>query len=98
VPWRGDGQEAVLSVGVRQFDDPALPELPEAEQEALTVAALHGPNGRALTGATKAQFLAQALPSLRCLHLATHGSSVLTGAAADDPLNCALQLRDAAGS
>lgn len=98
VPWRGDGQEAVLSVGVRQFDDPALPELPEAEQEALTVAALHGPNGRALTGATKAQFLAQALPSLRCLHLATHGSSVLTGAAADDPLNCALQLRDAAVS
>lgn len=100
LPWQGNGQGAVLAVGVRQFDDPALPILPNAEAEAQTVATMHGPNGQALTGVTRAQFItqfmAQPLPSLRCLHLATHGSSVLAGAAADDPLDCALYLRDGA--
>jgi len=94
VPWHGNTQGGVLAVGVARFDDPVLPDLPHAEDEAITIAALHGPQGHALTTASRAQFLSAPLESLRCLHLATHGSSVLAGAAVDDPLACGMHLRD----
>jgi hypothetical protein len=94
VPWHGNTQGEVLAVGVARFDDPVLPDLPHAEDEAITIAALHGPQGHALTTASRAQFLSAPLESLRCLHLATHGSSVLAGAAVDDPLACGMHLRD----
>lgn len=96
LPWSGNNTGPVLAVGVSHFADPALRTLPNAEAEAAEVAALHGPQGSALTGPTRAQFLNAPLESLRCLHLATHGSSVLAGPALDDPLDCALYLRDAA--
>jgi CHAT domain-containing protein len=38
--------------------------------------------------------LAAPLAEYRCLHLATHGSSVLAGDARDDPLACGIALRD----
>ena len=94
VPWHGNTQGGVLAVGVARFDDPVLPDLPHAEDEAITIAALHGPQGHALTTASRARFLSAPLESLRCLHLATHGSSVLAGAAVDDPLACGMHLRD----
>ena len=98
LPWQGNTRGEVLAIGVARFDNPALPDLPRAEDEAMAVAALHGLHGHALTGATRAQFKAAALTSLRCLHLATHGSSVLVGTAVDDPLDCTLQLCDGAVS
>jgi hypothetical protein len=96
VPWRGVSHGPVLAVGVSAFLDPALPALPNAEAEASAVAAAHGDRGEALLRATRAQFLAQPLAQYRCLHLATHGSSVLAGDAIDDPLESAIELHDGA--
>ncbi|MCC6196172.1 MAG: CHAT domain-containing protein, partial [Burkholderiales bacterium] len=94
VPWRGNIDGRVLAVGVATFDDRALASLPDAEKEAAAVAAVHGARGAALLGATRAQFTAQPLADFRCIHLATHGSSVLAGSAVDDPLESALWFRD----
>ena len=96
LPWSGNATGPVLAVGVARFDDPALPPLPNAEAEAGAVAAAHGAAGHALTGVTRAQFTALPLHEYRCLHLATHGSSVLVGDAVDDPLQSCLFLRDGA--
>jgi CHAT domain-containing protein len=96
LPWRGNGQGPVLAVGVAHFDDPNIPTLPNAEAEAAAVAAAHGPNGHALAGATREELAALPLGDYRCLHLATHGSSVLTGDAVDDPMQACLYLRDGA--
>lgn len=96
VPWEGKVDGPVLAVGVAKFDDPAVPELPQAEREACAVAAAHGTDGHAVTGATRAQFLSAPLADYRCLHLATHGGSVLAGDALDDPMQTCLYLRDGA--
>jgi CHAT domain-containing protein len=58
------------------------------------VGAGHGDEGRLIAGATRAAFVSQPLDAFRCVHLATHGSSVLAGAALDDPMESSLQLRD----
>lgn len=94
VPWAGNTDGRVLAVGVASFDVPDLEPLPNAEAEASAVADAHGKHGRALLGATRAQFTSQPLADFRCIHLATHGSSVLAGDAVDDPLESALWLRD----
>ena len=96
LPWRGNSEGPVLAVGVTHFDDPDVPSLPNAEAEAAAVAAAHGAAGQVLAGATRAQFTALPLDKYRCLHLATHGSSVLAGDAVDDPLQSCLYLRDGA--
>lgn len=101
-PWRGQrsGMQSglqsrpVLAVGVGRFDDPALAPLPNARAEAQQVAAAHGAQGRTLLDPTRAELLAAPLADYRCLHLATHGSSVLAGDARDDPLSCGIALRD----
>jgi CHAT domain-containing protein len=93
--WHGNTEGRVLAVGVSHFDDPDnYPNLDNAEAEAAAVAAAHGANGVALTGATRQQFLAQSLSDYRCLHIATHGCSVLTGNIVDDPMQSCLYLRD----
>jgi CHAT domain-containing protein len=60
----------------------------------MEVAAVHGERGSTLLDATRAEFLAAPLAVYRCLHLATHGSSVLAGDALDDPFACGIALRD----
>ena len=96
VPWIGNREGPVLAVGVVDFDDPDIPSLPNAEAEAIAVAAAHDDAGHALIGATRAQFTALPLRDYRCLHLATHGSSVLAGDAVNDPFESCLYLRDGA--
>ena len=94
VPWSGNRTGPVLALGVAHFDDSAIPALPDVEVEVAAVAAAHGVEGRALTGVTRAQFKKLQLHEYRCLHLATHASSVLAGSAIDDPLESCLYLRD----
>jgi len=96
LPWRGATRGPVLAVGVGQFSDPNLPPLPNAALEAAAVAAAHGASGEALLDADRAVFTARALGKYRCLHLATHGSSVLTGDALNDPMQSCVSLRDGA--
>jgi CHAT domain-containing protein len=96
LPWEGRREGPVLAVGVARFAAPQLPPLPNAETEAAAVAAAHGAAGTLLVGATKAQFTALPLADYRCLHLATHGSSVLAGDAVDDPLQSCLEFADGA--
>ena len=94
LPWRGNDQGPVVAVGVAKFDDPDVPPLPSAEIEAAAVAAAHGANGHVLAGATREAFAALPLGDYRCLHFATHGSSVLAGEEVDDPMQACLYLRD----
>ncbi len=97
LPWRGTDSRRVLAVGVSQFDDPGMASLPDAEAEATEVAGVHGSMGDVLLGADRTAFLERVTTTqYRCLHLATHGSSVLTGEALDDPLQSCLSLRDGA--
>ncbi|MDQ6620680.1 MAG: CHAT domain-containing protein [Pseudomonadota bacterium] len=96
VPWAGNHEGPVLAVGVAHFDDPDIPSLPNAEAEATAVAAAHGDAGHTLAGATRAQLTALSLRDYRCLHLATHGSSVLAGDAVNDPFESCVYLRDGA--
>ena len=94
VPWDGSRNGPVVAVGVKDFQNPAWPSLEHAETEAREVAAAHGAYGRFVPGATRAGFAALPLSTCRCLHLATHGSSVLAGSAVDDPLDAGLALAD----
>ena len=94
VTWSGNRTGPVLALGVARFDDPAIPALPDADVEVAAVAAAHGAAGRVLTGVTRAQFRKLPLHEYRCLHLATHASSVLAGNAIDDPLESCLYMRD----
>lgn len=96
VGWNGRSAGPVLALGVARCADPRLPPLPNAEAEAAAVAAAHGAAGHLVVGATKAQFAALPLADYRCLHLATHGSSVLAGEAIDDPLQSQLEFADGA--
>lgn len=96
VPWIGCREGPVLAVGVVNFDDPDIPSLPNAEAEATAVAAAHDDAGDALIGATRAQFTSLPLRDYRCIHLATHGSSVLAGDTVNEPFESCLYLRDGA--
>ena len=96
LPWSGNVEGPVLAVGVAKFEDPDVSELPHAEAEAAAVASAHGDAGQALVDPTRAQFTALPLQSYRCLHLATHGSSVLAGDALDDPMESCVYFRDGA--
>jgi CHAT domain-containing protein len=92
MPWHGNSEGLVLAVGVAHFDGGG--ELPNAAAEASAVATAHGASGISLIDATRAQFTSLPLQDYRCLHLATHGSSVLTGNAYNDPMQSCLFLRD----
>ena len=101
VDWRGVRDGLVIALGVNEFSDPQLPPSADAEGEARAVAEIWRANGKdavSVTGelATLEQFGAQQLSISRCLHLATHGSSVFSDEAADDPLASRLYLRDGA--
>jgi CHAT domain-containing protein len=86
LPWGGSSEGRVLAVGVKHFDDPAYESLWDAEAEAAAVAGIHGGRGDFASRLAREPY--------RCLHLATHGSSVLHGDAVDDPRLSSLSLRD----
>lgn len=95
LPWQGTTQGPVLAVGVSEFEHLPDDSLPAAEEEAEAVAAVHGALGEYLPRPTREAFVERiAGGGYRCLHLATHGSSVLTGDAVDDPREAALSLCD----
>lgn len=95
LPWAGTTQGRVLSVGVGDFENKGLSPLPGAATEAAAIAEIHGASGDPLLAADRETFIARvSSESYRCLHLATHGSSVLIDDAADDPLESHLSLRD----
>lgn len=92
VPVQAERAGPVLCAGVSHFDDIEIPALAGAADEARAVAAVH--STQALLDPSRAQFTSQPLSTYRCLHLATHGSSVLTGDAIDDPMQACLHFRD----
>lgn len=96
LPWQGAKLKRVLAVGVGAFERGGYAPLPGAHREAQDVAKAHGADGQYLLDATRADLLHAPLHDLRCLHLATHGSSVLVGDALDDPSGCGIELRDGA--
>jgi hypothetical protein len=94
LPWDGNREGPVLAVGVGRFDDVRAPALPNAAREARAVARAHGASGHALIDPTIERFLSLPPATYRCLHFATHGSSVLAGTAVDDPLQACIYFRD----
>ncbi|MGE0448190.1 MAG: CHAT domain-containing protein [Vicinamibacterales bacterium] len=94
IEWPGPTTGDVLAVGVGRFDDPAVPPIPGAEAEAAAVAAIHGARAALRLAPSRAEFAAAVQGRHRCLHIATHGSSVLGDDALDDPLEACLYLRD----
>jgi hypothetical protein len=104
-PWHGGGGGGgVLAIGVDRFAVPGivLPALHAAEAEAGAVASAwekRGTAAMALTGpaATRAAMhdLGEGLAKFRCIHLATHGSSVFAKEAENDPFASRLFLYDA---
>ncbi len=99
LPWTGSRAGDVIAVGVGAFGRPGVRDLPHAESEARAVAeAWQAAGTRAATllgdAATRAAFAALPLERCRCLHLATHGSSVLADDTGGDPFLSRLYLRD----
>ncbi len=94
VPWSGCTDGRVLAVGVSDFTDDDLPSLVNAMREAREVVQVHCDSGTLVTNITRAQFMAMPLHAYRCVHLATHGSSVLSGRALDDPFASGIALAD----
>jgi CHAT domain-containing protein len=98
LPWTGNRTGGVLAVGVGSFGRTEVRDLQHAEEEAMAVAAswkAAGAGAGALLGhaATKAAFTALPFDKCRCLHLATHGTSVL-GEAGGDPFLSRLYFCD----
>lgn len=109
LPWSApptaSGPASMLALGINRFSVPGEDWLPlnAAEAEARSVADLwakQGVDARLLLGeqATVAAFraLEPELRACRCLHLATHGSSVFAKEAANDPFASRLILHDGA--
>ena len=92
--WNGNRTGPVLAIGIDDFGDTGFPPLENAKLEAQQVAAAFGAAGHVDTAVTRASFASMPLKGYRCLHLATHGSSVLRGDAHNDPLTCGIALSD----
>ena len=94
LPWSGNSTGPVLAVGINDFGASGFPHLENAVLEAEQVAAAHGTLGRVAPALTRTDFTSLPLSTYRCLHLATHGTSVLTGDAHNDPLSCGIAFAD----
>jgi CHAT domain-containing protein len=99
IPWRGADTGQVIAVGIDDFHRDSIPSLKAAEEEARAVAAAwmaRGVAATALTGeaATRDAFMKLDLASCRCLHLATHGSSVFADDTGGDPFASRLCFLD----
>ncbi len=98
IPWTGSGR-GVAAVGLNQSDMANCPPLVNAESEAQAVAdawAAQGAPTRRLLGGqvTMAGVAAFDWGSARCIHIATHGSTVFLGAALANPFLSHLVLKD----
>ena len=97
-PWRGGGQ-GVAVIGLNRSDVPGYPALTECEAEAAAAADAWSAKGQPAArligdAATVAGVEAFDLAAARCLHIATHGSSVFLGDARADPFASHLVLKD----
>ena len=98
VPWRGNGR-GVAAVGLNQSDMANCPRLMNAQSEAQAAAAswaAQGAPARTLLGdqVTLAGVAAFDWGSARCIHIATHGSTVFLGDALANPFLSHLVLKD----
>jgi CHAT domain-containing protein len=99
LPWTGNRTGVTVAVGLGAFGRKDVRDLRHAEDEALAAASAWkaaGAGAGALVGdaATKAAFAALPFDKCRCLHLATHGTSVLADETGGDPFLSRLYLRD----
>ena len=99
IPWRGNENGDVISIGINTFGRGIEP-LKNAEAEAAEVAKIWGENGasaRTLIGAeaTRAAFVNLDLTACRGLFLATHAQSVYSDALKQDPFASRICLADA---
>jgi hypothetical protein len=105
LPWTGEGAGAVLAIGIRTFDAPGNEQrtLERAEEEVQAVRDIHAAQGAAADvlvgkGASRSALAALRmdgrLARYRCVHLATHGSSVFEGSAVEEPLESRIYLYD----
>ncbi|MCL4811412.1 MAG: CHAT domain-containing protein [Vicinamibacteraceae bacterium] len=94
LPWSGCRDGQVVAVGIDRFAQAGWAPLEHSQAEAVDVAAVHGERGQFVANVTRAGFLDLSFTACRCLHLATHGRSVLAGESADDPLACDIALAD----
>jgi CHAT domain-containing protein len=99
LPWTGNRAGGVIAVGVGRFGRPGVPDLHHAEDEARAVAAAWGAVGAEATtllggAATRAAFAGLPFDRCRCLHLSTHGTSVLADETGGDPFLSRLYLSD----
>ena len=98
LPWQGRGS-GVAAIGLDRTDLPGWEPLHAAEAEARDVADIWAGLGQSVdclagADATGAGVSALDLAARRCIHIATHGSSVFAGDARDDPFESYLVLRD----
>ncbi len=98
VPWSGGGR-GVAAVGLDQSDMADCPRLLNAESEAQAAAAAWAAQGapaRSLLGdqVTMAGVATFDWGSARCIHIATHGSTVFLGDARANPFLSHLVLKD----
>jgi CHAT domain-containing protein len=105
LPWAGAGENRLLVVGIRDFS--AAPfntkPLPLAESEAQAVAQSHKSHGAEVVSmpgkeASRSRFLSlrdeNEFSRFRCVHLATHGTSVFQGDTLDNPMESRLIVYD----
>ena len=90
MPWHGTREGNVVAIGINAFGRDGIRPLKTPEAEAEAVARAWGAQGvpaQALIGdaATRDAFTALPLDQCRCLHLATHGSSVFADETGGDP-------------
>ena len=101
LPWSGCRDGGTLAVGIVSFKKqaglPPLRDLPDAEKEVAEIRELAS-SVVTLTGerATRAAFTALPLGEFRCIHFATHGSSVFDGDAVNEPLESKIFFYDGA--
>jgi CHAT domain-containing protein len=106
LPWSGEDGTGLLAIGIRNFKVPgkSLGELQRAEEEAQMVRDIHAAQGAAdmLLGQRASRVALAALRTdgrlsrYRCVHLATHGTSVFQESAVEEPLDTRIYLHDGA--
>ena len=103
--WRGLQRAGAFTIGVSRFAVPGQtwPDLPNAEEQARSVAATYRARhlpADCLTGtdatveAFRAHAVSGALGKYSALHMATHGTSVFASDARDEPMESRLVFQD----
>gem|GEM_PF-1247669 len=102
LPWEGHSENRVLAIAIKDFADPAVPQLANVEQDALAIQQQYAAQGvpvelimgKAATRERLEQLRAHGrLSHFRCVHLGTHGLSVYE--TPDQPMESSLLLQNA---